>query len=338
MSAPDGRSELRIGLLGCGRIGRIHAASIFASDGATLVAVADPAPQAAARLVSCGARLETASDLVRASDIDAVVIATSTDTHADLIEAAAAEGKAILCEKPVDLSAERIRRCVGVAERAGVPLMIGFNRRYDPHFMEFKRQLDAGEIGDVEILTILSRDPSPPPIAYIERSGGLFRDMMIHDFDMARFLLGEEPVEVFARGSCLVDLAIGATGDIDTAVVVMKTGTGKLVNISNSRRAAHGFDQRIEAHGAKGMLRAGNIRHTSVEASTAKGSLKDPSIGFFAERYAASYHREFNAFVEAVRTEQAPQPNGYDGLAAQLLADAATESAKSRLAQAVTMA
>src|SRR5262249_36700743 len=185
---------------------------------------------------------------------DGVLIASPTPTHVAFIERAAAAGRAVFCEKPIDLSAGRVRACLQAVQRAGVPLMIGFNRRVDPHFATLKRRLDGGEIGTLELLTIISRDPSPPLPAYVATSGELFRDMMIHDLDMARFLLSEEPMELHAFASCLVDPSIGAAGDVDTAVVTLRTSSGKLCQISNSRRATYGYDQRIEAHGAKGLL------------------------------------------------------------------------------------
>jgi myo-inositol 2-dehydrogenase / D-chiro-inositol 1-dehydrogenase len=319
---------LRIAVLGAGRIGRIHAGNAAASPLARLVGVADVDPEAACALAAThGARLASAESLVAADDVDAVLVCTPTDTHADLIEAATAAGKAVFCEKPVDLSAERIRACLSKVEASGKPLMIGFNRRFDPNFAEAKRRIDAGAVGGVELVTILSRDPSPPPLAYVERSGGLFRDMMIHDLDMARFLLGEEPTEVHAVGSSLVDPAIGAAGDVDTAAVLLKTASGKICQISNSRRAVYGYDQRFEVHGSKGMVRAQNVPLTTVETADGDGFRTDPVLPFFLERYAAAYRAELSAFIDAVVGGQAPSPSGLDGLKAQVLADAATEAA-----------
>lgn len=318
---------MRIGLLGAGRIGRIHGLNIAARADAELVAIADPSAEAATHLAKAtGAKVVDAQALVAQGDIDAVVICTPTDTHADWIEAAVKAGKAVFCEKPVDLDAERIRRCLDAVATSGRPLMIGFNRRFDPNFAALEKRLRAGEIGAVELVTVISRDPAPPPIDYVRRSGGLFRDMMIHDFDMARFLLAEEPVEVFALGSALVDPAIGEAGDVDTAAVVMKTASGKIAQISNSRRASYGYDQRIEVHGAGGMLRAGNIHETTVESATANGFRADPVQNFFLERYEAAYRAELGAFLAACREGIAPKPSGEDGLKAQILADAATQS------------
>lgn len=318
---------LNFALLGAGRIGRLHAANIAAHPKARLAVVAD-AVQASAEEVAGrhGAAVMGVEAALASRDVDAVLIATSTDTHAPLIEAAAAAGKAILCEKPIDLDIARATAAVRAAAVAGVPLAVGFNRRFDAGFASLKQRLDAGVIGAPEIVTITSRDPSPPPVAYIRVSGGLFRDMMIHDLDMARWLLGEEPVEVHAMGSVLVDPAIAEAGDVDTAVVVLRTASGRLAQISNSRRATYGYDQRIECHGAKGMLRAENLRATTVEVATAGGFVRDPALHFFLERYGPAYRTELDAFVEAVSAGRTPAPTGEDGLAALRLADAAQAS------------
>jgi myo-inositol 2-dehydrogenase/D-chiro-inositol 1-dehydrogenase len=207
--------------------------------------------------------------------------------------------------------------------------MIGFNRRFDPSFATVERRVRTGEVGAVELVTIISKDPGPPPLSYIARSGGLFRDMMIHDLDMARFLLGEEPVEIFAHASNLVDPGIGQAGDVDTAVVTMKTASGKIAHIANSRRATYGYDQRIEVHGSDGLLRAGNKTQTSVEAGTKAGFATDPALPFFLERYEMAYRLELDAFITAIESGRAPSPDGEDGLKALVLADAATESASS---------
>lgn len=330
---------MRFGLLGAGRIGRIHGLNVAARGDARLVAVADASADAAASLAElAGAKVASAEAILSDAAIDAVLICTPTDTHADLIAAAVLAGKAVFCEKPVDLDAARIRRCLDVVERSGRPLMIGFNRRFDPNFAALEKRLRQGEAGEIEIVTVISRDPGPPPVDYVRRSGGLFRDMMIHDFDMARFLLAEEPVELFALGSALVDKAIGEAGDVDTAAVLMKTASGRIAQISNSRRATYGYDQRIEVHGAKGMLRAGNIHETTVEIATGEGFRADPVQNFFLERYAAAYRAELDAFVAVCAGEAAPSPSGLDGLRAQLLADAATLSARTGKPVAIEVA
>ncbi len=317
---------LSISVIGAGRIGRIHARNVAAHASVRLAGVAD-VDTAAAKALSeaCGAPAISVDEAFAA---DAVLIASPTPTHADYIERATAAGRAIFCEKPIDLAVDRVRACLKAVRDAQVPLMVGFNRRFDEHFAALKRRMDGGEIGELELLTIISRDPAPPPPAYVATSGGLFRDMMIHDLDMARFMLGEEPLAVHAAASCLVDPSIAAAGDVDTAVVTLRTASGKLCQISNSRRATYGYDQRIEAHGSKGLLRAGNVRATTVELATETGFLGDPVLPFFLERYAAAYRAELDAFITAVTGGKAPRPDGGDGLKALLLADAATRSAQ----------
>eukprot|EP01037_Dinobryon_pediforme_P020426 gene20426-21046_t len=286
---------LRLGVLGAGRIGKIHGGNAAAHPKTTLVAVADPFQSAADALAAAtGAKAMTPEEIIASKDIDAVLICTPTTTHADFIEAAAKAGKAVFCEKPVDLSAARIRDCLAVVKAAGTELMIGFNRRFDPNFAELQRRIAAGTVGNVEIVTVLSRDPNPPPASYVKSSGGLFRDMMIHDLDMARFLLGEDPVEVHAVGSSLVDPAIGAEGDVDTAAVLLKTASGKIAQISNSRRATYGYDQRIEVHGSKGLISAGNVYKSTVQVATGAGFVGDPVQDFFLERYAEAYRLELD--------------------------------------------
>jgi myo-inositol 2-dehydrogenase/D-chiro-inositol 1-dehydrogenase len=318
---------LRIGLLGCGRIGQVHARSLKTLDGARVAAVADAMPDAAEALAATsGAEVRDVAAILAGDDIDAVVIGTSTDSHFDQIMGAAQAGKAIFCEKPVDMSVDNIRLCLQAVNTAGVPFLTGFNRRFDPNFARLRARLHDGTIGTVELVSITSRDPVPPPVSYIERSGGLFRDMMIHDFDMARFLMGEEFVRVHAVGSALVDPAIGEAGDVDSAAVILTTASGKICQISNSRRAAYGYDQRIEVHGAKGMLRAENQLESTVELAKSSGFQRDPAQHFFLERYEAAYLAEMRAFVEAVVNGTSPEPGIEDGLRAQILADAATEA------------
>ena len=317
---------MRFGLIGAGRIGRIHGGNVAARKDCTLAYIADAMPEAAAALAKdTGAKVADIAAIVGAKDVDAVLVCAPTDMHADLIEQCARAGKAVFCEKPVDLSSQRIRACLKAVDAAKIPLMIGFNRRFDPNFAALKTRLDAGAVGAIEIISIISRDPSPPPASYVARSGGLFRDMMVHDLDMARFLLnGEEPVSVMAMGSALVDAEIGREGDVDTATVMLQTASGRIVQISNSRRATYGYDQRIEVHGVLGMIRAHNIPETTVEIATGAGFQADPVQNFFLERYASAYRLELAAFVTAVTSGTAASPNGHDGLRAQMLADAAT--------------
>lgn len=321
---------LRLGLLGCGRIGQVHARSIKALDSARIVAVADAMPAAAQALAaSTGAEVRDVGAILSAPDVDAVIIGTPTDSHFDQIMGAAKAGKAIFCEKPIDMSVDNIRACMDAVAAAGVAFMTGFNRRFDPNFATLRARIRAGDIGAVELVTITSRDPAPPPVSYIERSGGLFRDMMIHDFDMARFLMGEEFVRLHAVGSALVDPAIGAAGDVDTAAVILTTASGRICQISNSRRAAYGYDQRVEIHGQNGMLRAENQLETTVEIATKSGFRRDPAQHFFLERYEAAYLAEMRGFVDAATGAAEADPNILDGLQAQIMADAATLSRRS---------
>ncbi len=318
---------IRFGILGAGRIGKVHAATIAKSSKAKVVFIADAMPKAAAELAkSVGAEVASVEDIIKSKNVDAVLIATPTDTHADYIELAARAGKAILCEKPVSLSVARIEKCLKVVEKTKAKLMIGFNRRFDPNFANLEQRIRKGDIGAVELVTVISRDPGPPPVDYIKRSGGLYRDMMIHDFDMARFLVGEEFVVVQALGASLVDKEIGKAGDVDTASVQMQTASGKICVITNSRRATYGYDQRMEVHGAKGMLRAGNVHNTTVELANASGVLGDPVLNFFTERYGDAYANEVNSFIDGIAKGVSARPNGHDGLQAQKLADAATKS------------
>ncbi len=318
---------VRFGLLGAGRIGKVHAKAISADAGATLVAVADAmAPAAKAIADQYGCDVRSTEQILTAKDIDAVVICTPTDTHADLIEQFAKAGKAIFCEKPIDLSLARVKACLKVVRDTKATLMVGFNRRFDPHFAAVRAEIDKGTIGTVEMVTITSRDPGAPPLDYIARSGGIFRDMTIHDFDMARFLLGEEIAEVAAMGAVLVDPAIGKAGDFDSVQVMLKTASGKQAIISNSRRATYGYDQRIEVHGSKGAVAAENQRPVSIEVATGGGYTRPALHDFFMTRYTEAYAAEIAAFIAAVSGKGKAAPSGEDGLTALLLADAAVRS------------
>ena len=318
---------LHFAQFGAGRIGAIHAANLAASGRARLAHVVDVHPPAAAALAAKhGAAVSDTATALADPKVGAVIIASSTDTHADLVIAAARAGKAIFCEKPIDLSLPRVDACLDAVAKAGVPMLVGFNRRFDPSFSEVHRRIGAGAIGAVEQVVITSRDPGPPPVSYIKVSGGLFRDMTIHDFDMARWMLGEEPTEVFAYGATLVDPAIGQAGDIDSAMVLLKTASGRMAHINNSRRASYGYDQRVEVHGSAGRLIAGNRTPTTVELADANAVAADKPLHFFLERYADAYRIELNAFLDAV-ANKTPMPVGAeDGRQALVLADAALES------------
>lgn len=320
---------LSIAVLGAGRIGKVHAEAIGATPGARLVAVADAhVPSAEDLSARHGCRVSTIEEIVASADVDAVAICTPTDTHADLIERFARAGKPIFCEKPIDLSLERVRACLAVVEETGTPLMIGFNRRFDPHFAAVKRAIDDGRIGAVEQVALTSRDPGLPHLDYLPRSGGLFRDMTIHDFDMARFLLGEEVETVFAATSVLVDPRVGELGDVDTASVILRTASGRQAVITNSRRATYGYDQRIEVHGSAGMVSAQNQHEASVTVATGEGYLNPPLQNFFMTRYAAAYRAEIAAFLTALESGAPMTPSGQDGLMALALAEAADRSAR----------
>ena len=320
---------LEIAQFGAGRIGAIHAGNIAAMKDARLRYVVDVNADAARRLAQAsGAKVVGESEVFADPDVGAVLIASSTDTHARLAIAAARAGKAIFCEKPIDLSLARVDACLKEVRKAKVPMFVGFNRRFDPGFSALKQRLDKGAIGSVEQVIITSRDPGLPPMEYLKVSGGQFRDMTIHDFDMARWLLGEEPVEVYAIGEALVDPALKALGDIDSAMVLLRTRSDKLCHINNSRRAAYGYDQRIEVFGSKGMLRAGNKTPTTVERADAENVATDKPLHFFLERYADAYRAELAAFVTSLKRKR-PMPVGpKDGRQALVLAEAALQSLK----------
>jgi myo-inositol 2-dehydrogenase/D-chiro-inositol 1-dehydrogenase len=318
---------VRFGLLGAGRIGKVHGRAVSQNADARLVAVADAVPAAAEALATqYGIETRSIEAIEAADDIDAVVICTPTDTHADLIERFARAGKGIFCEKPVDLSLARVRDCLKVVEATGATLMVGFNRRFDPDFRALKAAIDEGRIGAVEMVTLTSRDPGPPPYDYIERSGGIFRDMTIHDFDVARWLLGEEVEAVQAAASVLVDPEIGRRGDFDSVNVILTTAGGRQCTITNSRRATYGYDQRIEVLGSKGVVAAENTRQANIEVATADGFTRPPLLDFFMSRYTAAYAAEIAAFVAALRDGTPPPTTGHDGLMALALADAALKS------------
>jgi myo-inositol 2-dehydrogenase/D-chiro-inositol 1-dehydrogenase len=304
----------RLALLGAGR---------------RLVAVAD-ANEAAAHAIAdaAGAEVRTIEEIEKSGDIDAVLICTPTNTHADLIERFARAGKAVFCEKPIDLDIARVRACLKVIKETGAKVMLGFNRRFDPHFAAVRKAIDDGQIGKVEMVTITSRDPGAPPAEYIKVSGGIFRDMTIHDFDMARFLLGEEIDSVSAAASVLVDPKIGELGDYDSASVILTTASGRQCVISNSRRASYGYDQRIEVHGSLGAASAENQRPVSIEVASKDGYTRPPLHDFFMTRYTQAYAAEIASFIDALDSGKAPSPSAEDGLQALALAEAALRSVK----------
>ena len=319
---------VRFAVLGCGRIGRMHASNLAHHPDAELVCVYDVQAGAAEMTASALGvqQARSVEEVLGNPAVEAVLIATSTDTHVELIIAGVRAGKAVLCEKPIDLDMARVQRCWDEIGPSNPTVMIGFNRRFDPSFAALHRRVQEGEIGRVEQVVITSRDPAPPPLAYIKVSGGLFRDMTIHDFDMARFMVGDI-VEVSAFGGSLVDPAIGEAGDVDSAMVILRAASGAMVHINNSRRCAYGYDQRLEVFGETGMLVAGNRRETSVEAWSARQTAAaDPVLHFFIQRYADAYAAEIAHFVECVQTRATPLASFGDGLEALRLADAAVES------------
>ncbi len=316
-----------VALLGAGRIGRIHAGNLARQPGVRLTVVSDVNAASAKELAAQhGARVADADEIFAARDIAAVVIGSSTDTHADFIVRAAAAGKAIFCEKPVDLDLTRARACAAAVHKAGVTCMIGFQRRFDPTFAALKARLDAGEIGDPEMLVVTSRDPGAPPVDYIAKSGGIFKDMLIHDFDIFRWILGDEAASVHAHASCLTDPAIASAGDADSTAVSIRTKKGRLCVINTSRRAAYGYDQRFEVLGSRGMLQAGNHRPTEVVASGATLISSDLPEHFFLERYRVAYADEIAHFFAALREGTPVRTTIDDGVAALALADAAATS------------
>ncbi|WP_426323557.1 inositol 2-dehydrogenase [Microbacterium sp. E-13] len=325
-------TPLRFGLIGTGRIGRVHAANVAADPGALLAWVADPVVSAARDVAAQfgGSATENSRDVIDPERIDAVIIASPTPTHVDLIEAAVDAGIPVLCEKPIDLDIARVDRLRDRVASAGVPVALGFNRRFDPSFASARARVVAGEIGPLEQLTIVSRDPSAPPASYIAVSGGIFRDMTIHDFDMARFF-APDIVEVSAIGTTTFDAGAREHDDFDTAITTMRTAGGALITVINSRHSATGYDQRVEAFGAKGMLQVGNMPIDLVRASTAAFAASSaPFEPFFLTRYAAAYAAELAEFIALARGDASTSPSFEDGRAALVLADAARRSAAER--------
>jgi len=316
----------QIALIGAGRIGTVHAESIAAHPRLRLACVADAVPDAAGRLARHhgvpAVDVETALSM---PGISGVVIASPTPTHVDLMLAAARRGHTVFCEKPVDLDLARARAAAELLDTLGARVLIGFNRRFDPHFAALRSRLADNALGAVEAVHIVSHDPAPPPIAYVETSGGLFSDMVIHDFDMARWLMDAPFTGVFAQAACLIDPAIGAAGDVDTARTILTTADGRMCTISSSRRSGYGYDQRIEVFGERGLIRAGNIARTSVEEWSADGCRSAPIQTFFLDRYADAYRREIAHFADMLEGAT-PLIDHHDGVAALALAEAARRS------------
>lgn len=325
---------VRIAVLGCGRIGRMHAANVAAHPKAALAGVYDVDAAAAADVAAAhGVRAAgSAAELLASAEVDAVLIATATPTHADYIEAAVAAGKAALCEKPIDLDLARVERCRAAIAGTTTPVQLGFNRRFDPGHRAARAAVAAGEIGELHQVVITSRDPEMPPRSYYEVAGGLLRDMTIHDFDLARFMLGDEPVEVVAMAGGMIDPALmGALGDVDTAMILMRTADGKQCHINNSRTAVYGYDQRVELLGTRGMVQSGNRRpHEATRFGPAATGAGEPYLFFFIERYVEAFRAELDAFIACVETGAQPEVGFEDGRRALILAEAAYRSIAER--------
>lgn len=326
----QGGKQLRIGLLGAGRIGKLHAANLASRVDVRLEFVVD-SDAAAGEALAAPARaavFATLADALDRASCDAVMICSPTDTHVDAIEMVADRGLAIFCEKPIDLSIERVDQAIAAAQRRAVPFMIGFHRRFDPTHRAAHEALSSGRIGRLEQMAIVARDPGPPPADYVRRSGGIFRDMMIHDLDQARFLSGQEFVGVYVRGGDLIGAGFTALGDVDTASAVFWTAEGVVCTIQNSRRAVYGFDQRIELFGERGALRVENPRPTLLTVDDASGTHVDPLFNHFPGRYAAAYRAELDHFVSGVRDGAPLSPGLEDARRSLVLADAAARSLK----------
>ena len=321
---------LNVGIIGAGRIGSLHAKSItYNVPSAKILGITDVNKEGIAELAEKLGIEKIYADykeMLADKEIDAVLICSSTDTHADIAIDAANAGKHIFCEKPVDLTPEKVQAVIEAVKKAGVKLQVGFNRRFDHNFAHVKSMVDSGKVGDVHIVKITSRDPAPPPAKYSAVSGGMFLDMTIHDFDMARFLADSEVTEIYANAACLVDPEIGKAGDIDTAIITLKFENGALGVIDNSRRAAYGYDQRIEVFGNKGAAVASNDTATNVEFMGEEGVVSDKPLYFFLERYMQSFRDEMLQFVDAVKNDTPTPTTGTDGLNSLLVALAAKKS------------
>lgn len=323
--------QLRLGIIGAGRIGKVHARSLSMVPGAKVVAVSDVFVDAAKQLAADYGVSNHCADyreILKDKNVDAVFICSSTDTHAQIMEEAAQAGKHIFCEKPIALELDKIDRALDAVKKSGVTLMVGFNRRYDAGNKRLREAVLSGSLGTPEMCVINSRDPAPPPLEYVKVSGGIFLDMMIHDFDLARYLLNDDPEEIFACGATLVDPEIGKAGDYDTAMVTIRFKKGALCHIDNSRRAVYGYDQRAEVFGSKGQAFTTNIHNDNSVIACVDGYAQPPIQNFFLERYLAAYQEEGRVFVECVREGKEPPSGGIEGRISVLMGYAAIKSAK----------
>lgn len=324
--------QLNIGIIGAGRIGKVHMQSItYNVPTAKVLGITDVFKDGLQELADKYGIEKVYADykeMLADKDIDAVLVCSSTDTHADISIEAAKAGKHVFCEKPVDLTPEKVQAVIDAVAEAGVKLQVGFNRRFDHNFAHVRSLINEGKVGNLELIKITSRDPEPPPAEYAAVSGGMFLDMTIHDFDMARFLADSDVTEVYASATCLVDPAIGKAGDVDTAIINLKFENGALGVIDNSRRAAYGYDQRIEVFGSKGAAMAANDTPTNVTVMNADGVTTDKPLYFFLERYMQSFRDEMVQFVDAVLNDKETPTTGVDGLNSILVALAAKKSVK----------
>jgi myo-inositol 2-dehydrogenase/D-chiro-inositol 1-dehydrogenase len=323
-------AKVNVGIIGAGRIGKLHAENLaYRAPEANIIAIADIFLEAAEK---CAAAFQIPSavkdyrEIMENPDIEAVMICSSTDTHARMIEESAAAGKHIFCEKPIDFDLDRIDKALEAVDKAGVKLQVGFNRRFDPNFKRVREVVAAGKIGTPHILRITSRDPEPPPIEYIKVSGGIFLDMTIHDFDMARYLIGSEVSEIYAVGGVMVDPEIGQAGDIDTAVITLRFENGTIGTIDNSRKAVYGYDQRVEVFGSEGMVAVSNNTPDRAVYSNAEGVHSSLPLFFFVERYTESYVAEMREFIECIQRDQTPSVIGIDGRIPVMMGYAAIKS------------
>lgn len=320
---------VRFAQFGAGRIGVLHARNIAQNPRASLRHIVDINATAAGQVAQAtGARVSDRDAALGDPEVDAVLVCSATPTHVDLMLAAVAAGKPVLCEKPIDLDYARARDCVAQLKDAAVPVMIGFNRRFDPHNAAVHSAVRAGQVGTVEQVMVVSRDSGLASMAYLKESGGIFRDMIIHDFDICRWLLGEEPVTVAAHGSVLIDNEVGSIGDFDNAIVTLRTASDKLAVITASRRAAYGYDQRMEVHGSDGMVQNGNVQESLTQVWGSDGNRGKPLMNFFIERYDAAYRIELDHFLDCVEGKAQPSVGAVDGLRALALAEAADASAR----------
>ncbi len=320
--------KINIGVIGAGRIGRIHAANLLASPGFNVKYISDPFIDESWVNSLSVTPLKSHEVMFEDSDIDAICICSPTSTHADLIVGASGAGKHVLCEKPISLDLDKTRNCLQQVKESGIKLQIGFNRRFDPNFLKVKEIVAEGKIGKVHQVRVTSRDPGPPPVSYIKESGGLFLDMTIHDFDIVRFLCGAEVTEVYAIGANLLGPEIGEAGDIDTAIITLKLDNGAMGVIDNSRGAAYGYDQRVEVFGSEGSISAENELPNQTVLLTKGGVIKEKPLHFFLERYEKAYRREIESFYQYLSAAVSSPASGEDGLKALLIGLAAKESLK----------